>query len=240
MKNKSLISSFNNAINGVVYAIRTQRNLKIHSIAAVLVLVISLFYDLKKAELVGLFITITLVIFAEMLNTAVEVIVDIIVDEYHPKAKIVKDVAAGAVLVTAFNAVLVGYLIFFDRIEPTASNILNKISNTPMHMVFVGLIVTVITVFMIKAYNRKGTPLQGGMPSGHAAVSFAILTAIWLLAKDIMVFVLALVLSLLVVQSRVEAKIHNVFEVVVGALIGVLIILMLFQLVNIQFLVPGS
>lgn len=232
MKSKNMLDSFNNAINGVVYAVRTQRNMRVHCFAAIAILIVSLFYDLQRTEIITLFITITFVIFAEMLNTAIEEVVDIIVDEYHPRAKIVKDVAAGAVLVTAFNAVVVSYIVFFDRIEPTATSIMHKLSSSPGHIVFIGVMVTVFSILILKAYFRTGTPLQGGMPSGHAAISFSILTAIWILTNDIKIFTLALVLSLMVVQSRVEAKIHSLFEVIIGAFVGTLLMLLLFQLVN--------
>jgi len=238
LKNRNMIDSFNNAINGIIYAVRTQKNMKIHCAAAILILFLSLFYNLERAEITILFITITLVIFAEMVNTAIEAVVDIIVDEYHPRAKVAKDVAAGAALVTACNAVVVGYLIFFNKVAPTAESIMDKLNNTPMHIIFIALLITMICIIFVKAYFRTGTPLEGGMPSGHSALAFAILTSIWILTKDIKVFTLALVLSLLVVQSRVEAKIHNVMEVIIGAFIGVLVMLMLFQIINNYNLIP--
>jgi len=238
LKNRNLIDGFNNAINGIIYAVRTQKNMKIHCAAAIMVLFLSLFYNLERSEIITLFITITLVVFGEMVNTAVEAVVDIIVDEYHPIAKVAKDVAAGAVLIAAGNAVIVGYITFYDKVEPTAKSIMNKLDNTPMHIIFIALLITMICIIFVKAYFRTGTPLEGGMPSGHSALAFAILTGIWLLTKDIKIFTLALVLSLLVVQSRVEAKIHSIFEVVIGSFLGVLIMLMLFQIVNHYNLLP--
>lgn len=238
VKNRNMIDTFNNAINGIVYAVRTEKNMKIHCAAAILVLFLSLFFDLERFEVIVIIIAVSFVIFAEMVNTAVESVVDIIVDEFHPRAKVAKDVAAGAVVIAALNAVIVGYLIFFDKVEPTAVNIMGKLSNTPLHVVFIALLITMICIIVVKAYFRTGTPLQGGMPSGHSALAFAILTAIWIMTKDIKVFTLALVLSLLVVQSRVEAKIHNVVEVIIGAFLGVLIMLMLFQLINNHNLIP--
>lgn len=233
LRNKDMIESFNNAISGVVYAVRTQRNMKVHCFMAIIILVLSFFFDLQKSELLALFVSITFVIFAELVNTSIEAVVDIIVDEYHPRAKVAKDVAAGAVFITAFNALMVGYLIFYDKIEPTATSIMRKIHTTPMHIVFIGLIITLLSVLILKAYFNKGTPFQGGMPSGHAALSFSILTAICLLTDKLVIFILASVLSLLVVQSRVEAKIHNVYEVIVGSFVGIFIMLLLFKLVTI-------
>lgn len=238
MKNRNFIDAMNNAINGIIYAVRTQKSMKIDCVAAILVLFLSLFYDLQRVEMLVLFITISLVIMAEMINTSIEAVVDIIVDEYHPRAKIAKDVAAGAVTIAAFNAVIVGYAIFFHKVEPTAISIMDKINNSPSHIVFIGILITVILIIVFKAILNRGTPLEGGMPSGHSAIAFAILTSIWIITEDIMVFTLALILSLLVAQSRVEAKIHNVFEVVVGSFLGVLIMLMIFQIVNNYNLIP--
>jgi diacylglycerol kinase (ATP) len=114
MKIKKFTDSFNYAIEGIIYSIRTQRNMKIHMIAAILVLIFSLFFDFSKMEMLILFLTITLVIVLEMINTAIEATIDVMANYYHPLAKIAKNVAAGAVLVSAINAIVVGYLLFFE------------------------------------------------------------------------------------------------------------------------------
>ena len=102
---KKLLDSFNYAIEGMLYAVRTQRNMRIHMIAALLVLTACFFYDISKMELLILLITITMVITAELINTAIECTIDITTNYYHPLAKIAKNVAAAAVLVTAINAI---------------------------------------------------------------------------------------------------------------------------------------
>jgi diacylglycerol kinase (ATP) len=232
MRNRNMLDSFNNAISGIIYAIKTQRNMKVHFLMALAVLFFCLFFNISRGEMIALFITVAFVIFAELVNTAIEAVVDIAVNEYHSIAKIAKDVAAGAVFVTAFNAIIVAYLIFSDKVGPAASSVMQKISNKPTHIVFIGLLITLVCILILKAYFRKGTPFQGGMPSGHAALSFAVLTSIWMLAHDVKVFALALVLSLLVIQSRVETKIHSFFEVFFGAVVGTLIMLILFQIVG--------
>ncbi|MGL5478372.1 MAG: diacylglycerol kinase, partial [Clostridium sp.] len=114
MKLKKIVDSFNHAIDGVIYTVRTQRNMKIHMIATLLILASCLFFDVSKIEFLILAVTITMVIGAEMINTAIEAVVDMNTNYYHPLAKIAKNVAAGAVLLTAVNALVVGYLIFWD------------------------------------------------------------------------------------------------------------------------------
>src|SRR5262249_30132187 len=111
-RSPSLFQSFNHAAEGVVYAVRTQRNLWVHFGVAVIVLVAAVGFGASKLELAVLLLAITFVIVAELVNTAVEAAVDVASDEFHPTAKIAKDIAAGAVLVAALNAVAVGYLVF--------------------------------------------------------------------------------------------------------------------------------
>lgn len=107
------IKSFKFAIMGIIYCIKTQRNMQIHTLAAFLVLSIAYMAGINSTDLIALCITITLVLLAEMINTAVETTVDLYTKDYHPLAKIAKDVAAGGVLLTAVNAIIVGFVIFY-------------------------------------------------------------------------------------------------------------------------------
>lgn len=116
MKNKNLFESFKNAFYGIGHTIKSERNMKIHVFSTVAILLFSLFFKLSGIEFAIVCITVSLVLICELFNTAVEALVDIIVDGYHPKARIVKDVAAGAVLVAALLSVAVAYIIFFDRV----------------------------------------------------------------------------------------------------------------------------
>lgn len=116
MKNKNFFQSAKNASNGLLHAVRNERNMKFHVVVSAGVLLASYFFQLTRMELVVVCLTIGGVIACELFNTAIEGIVDIIVDVYHPKAKIIKDVAAGAVWLSAGVAVVIGYVIFFDRV----------------------------------------------------------------------------------------------------------------------------
>jgi diacylglycerol kinase (ATP) len=230
MKNRNFIDSFNNAINGIVYAIKFERNMKIHVTAAVLTLIFSLFYELSRIEFLIICLTIGLVIVCELFNTAVEVIVNIITEVYHPKAKIIKDVAAGAVLVSAFVSLIVAYFIFFDRVSNSLEIGIERVRQSPMHLTIIALIVTTILVIVMKAYSGKGTPFSGGMPSGHAAIAFSITTAVALWTDNIRITILFLIISILLIQSRLEGKIHNIVELIMGSLLGFLVTLLLFKL----------
>lgn len=115
MKNGNFLDALQNALNGIIYAITTQSNIKKQLVIAVAVMLISLFFDLNKAEFLCLMFTVVLIIVAEMINTAIETVVDLYTDLYHPKAKIAKDVGAGAVVLTAINALIVAYFLFFEK-----------------------------------------------------------------------------------------------------------------------------
>lgn len=230
MKFKKFTDSFNYAIEGIIYAIKTQKNMKIHMFIAIVVLVLSLFFNFTKLEMLILFFTITLVIVLEMINTAIEATIDVLANYYHPLAKIAKNVAAGAVLISAVNAVIVGYLLFFEKLKPITGTVLLRIKQSDTTVVFICLILVVLATIIIKAIYGEGTPLKGGMPSGHSALAFGAATAIALLVPDLLIITLCYFLAFLVAQSRVESKIHSLFEVVVGSLLGILVTILIFKL----------
>ncbi len=116
MKNRNPIESFNNAFQGIWYTIVNERNMKIHLVIGAIVILLSLWVRVSKIEFTILCLTIAMVICFELINTAVEVVVNIIVDVYHPKAKIIKDVSAGAVFVSAIFSLVIGLLILGDKI----------------------------------------------------------------------------------------------------------------------------
>jgi diacylglycerol kinase (ATP) len=111
MKNRTLWDSFRNAWAGIRYSLKTQRNIRIHLSAAIIVLVLSWLLEISKEDFLFIIIAIALVFTAEMVNTAVEKTVDLFMSTYHPLAKIAKNVAAGAVLVAAINAVIIGLVV---------------------------------------------------------------------------------------------------------------------------------
>lgn len=109
---KSLVRSFGYAFEGILHAIKYNRNLKIDLAAAVVVIILSVFFCATSFEMMILGIMILLVILSEMINTAIEEMVNLITNEHKREAKIAKDVAAGMVLMAAVGSVIVGILIF--------------------------------------------------------------------------------------------------------------------------------
>mgnify|MGYP000068607771 FL=1 len=237
IKNDNFFEAWGNATNGIIYSATTQRNIRIQLVLAVIVMVLSLFYGLNTAEFLCLLFAVFMVIFAELINTAIETVVDLFVDVYHPKAKISKDVAAGAVVLAACNALVVGYFIFFkeENLKAISDSIFNNMVKSPMHLAFVAIMLVVIAVISMKAGCSKKTERgelvkEGFVPSGQSAIAFAALTAIWLNSKDIVTFTLALILSILVVENRVGSNARTKAEIVFGACMGVLIVLLIYGL----------
>lgn len=111
---RSLLKSFSFALNGIKLCLKSERNFRIHTVAAFYVILFSFFYDLTLTQYAILIIAISVVIFAEMINTAVEFAIDLESQSFNMLAKNAKDVAAGAVFVTALGAVAVGIFLFFD------------------------------------------------------------------------------------------------------------------------------
>jgi diacylglycerol kinase len=111
MKKINRLQSFQHAFAGIWYTLRTQRNAQIHVGTGVCIVVLGLLLRIRLTEWATLALTMGFVIVSEMLNTSIEAAMDHATTEFHPQIKIVKDVAAGAVLVSAVTAVAVGLLI---------------------------------------------------------------------------------------------------------------------------------
>jgi diacylglycerol kinase (ATP) len=229
----TILDSFNYAFEGIIHALRTQRNMRIHFAIAVVVLILALVVNVSKIELIALLISITFVLVAEMINTALEGAIDVATTSFDPMAKLAKDIAAGAVLLSTINALAVGYLVFSGKVADRSARVLERVRDAPAELTIVALVVTVIIVIALKAWTGSGTPLHGGLPSGHAAVAFAAWIAATYVAGQshrFLVSSIALVMALLVAQTRIEAGVHSSTEVALGGLLGALTTLVLFQL----------
>ena len=220
-KPKGFIGSLNCAIEGILWAAKTQRHMLFHLVAAILVLVGALVLRLTLHEFALLALAITLVLFAELVNTAIEVVVDLVSPDFHPLAQRAKDVAAGAVLLASVGAVLLGYLAvsrFFFAAEASASQ---EFMRSTGNVAIISVVVVVLLVILAKARVGRGTPLHGGMPSGHAGVAFSIVTSVAFSDIGMLVILLAWFLAALVAQSRVLLGVHNLKEIIVGGLLGI-------------------
>ena len=221
MKPKNWVQRANVAIEGIIYAVKTQRHMRYHLFAALAALILGLVLNISRNEIILLCMSIVLVLVTEMLNTAIETTVDMISEEYHPMAKNAKDIAAGVVLIASIGALTLGYLILYPALKTAVTAENWHIRKTPYDVVaFVALAVVIILVIILKAFLGKGEPLRGGMPSGHAAVSFSIWTAAMYLTSSIPIILLTFLLAIMVSWSRWSSGIHRPIEVIAGALLG--------------------
>jgi diacylglycerol kinase (ATP) len=232
----SIIQSFNYAFEGVVAVLRRERNMRIHFAIAAVVLALAVVFDVTRLELIALILVIGFVLMTEMINTALEAAVDVATARFSPLAKIAKDVSAGAVLIASITAVAIGYLVFVEHITGPSQRLITRVRDAPVNPTIGALVLTIFVVIAIKAISGRGTPLRGGIPSGHAALAFAGWIAITFIAADfehrLLVSIIGLIMAILVAQTRVESGIHSTFEVVVGALVGSLVSLLIFQVLT--------
>ena len=231
-RSPTLFHSFEYAFEGIVHVLRTQRNMRIHFAVAVIVLVIAIWENVTKADLIALLLAIAFVLITEMINTAIEGAIDVATTEFDPLAKLVKDISAGAVLIAAINAVAVAYLVFSGKAAVRTSKLIDRVRDQPGELTIAAFIIVIIAVIAIKAATGRGTPLRGGLPSGHAALAFAAWIAITYAAGPdhrFLVSTIALLAALLVAQTRVESGVHSSVEVLLGGMLGALLTLAIFQ-----------
>jgi diacylglycerol kinase (ATP) len=228
-----ILESFNYAFEGVIHVLRTQRNMRIHFVIAAAVLIAAVSVGVGRLELIALLISISFVLIAEMLNSALEAGIDVATTSFDPLAKLAKDIAAGAVLIATVNAVAVGYLVFSEKIVNRSSRLIERLRDAPAELTLIALVLTIIVVLATKAYTGRGTPLRGGLPSGHAAVAFGGWMAITQVVGDsrhwFLITSLTFLMALLVAQTRVESGVHSFLEVTYGGLLGSLAVLVMFQ-----------
>lgn len=225
MKPTRFIDSVNCAIEGIIHTARTQKHMRGHFIAALFIFPLVLVLGVTETEFILISLSICLVLFAELMNTAVEAVVDLVTTEFHPLAKTAKDVAAGAVLVASIGAAVMGYLVLSKYIFPIYKEALGVVGNPSEMGILVSLLTVVIVVVILKALSGKGTPLEGGLPSGHAAVAFSVATVVSITTQDPLISLLTIALAVMVSHSRLLLSIHSLREVMLGAVTGISITL---------------
>ncbi len=113
---EKFLKGFYFAFNGIKYAFRTQLNFRIHGFLALIVIFLSYFLEIALYEWLWIIFAIALVLIVELINTAIETLVDLVSPEFNVKAGLIKDISAAAVLIAAFFAVLIGFIILFPKI----------------------------------------------------------------------------------------------------------------------------
>ena len=230
MQTRNFVESFNAAVEGFIYVLKTERNMRVHFLTAFFIILFGVYLSFSMFEVLILATTITLVLAAEMINTAIEHIVDMIKSEIHPIARLVKDIGAGVVLLTTINAAIVGYALFARKVPFSIDVEMARIRQSPWHITFLAVILVFGLSIIGKLIFHRGTPLRGGMPSGHSAVAFSIWTAIAFMTTNSVVVALSFVMAFLIARHRIKDAIHSFWEVLAGAALGILVTILVFQI----------
>ena len=133
-------------------------------------------------------------------------------------------------MLTAINSVFIGYLIFWDKINNFSFEVINKIKQSNPYMAFVILVMVMIVTVITKAIYGEGTPLRGGMPSGHSTISFSIATIISFIASEPIIIGLSFFMAFIVAQSRVDTGVHSLKEVIFGAVLGTVLTIIILKI----------
>ena len=219
----------NNAINGIMQAAKTQRHLKFHLLAAFSVLLFCFTLGLSKIEFAVIALVTLLVIVAEMFNSALEAAVDLSTRESSELARTAKDIAAGAVLVSAVGSLVIAFLILGPHIAGLWMGHYSIPSHTAANIAVLAVIMIMLMVILIKAHFGRGFPLRGGFPSGHSASAFSLWTSLLHVTANPWLIACGFLAALLVAASRMRLKIHTFRDVFFGALLGSAVTLVLFR-----------
>ncbi len=229
-KNKTFFTAYKHALDGVIRAFKTERNLRIDYVIGLFVLICSLFFDFTKTEFACLCLTIGFVIFSEMINSTVEYIVDLITDKYDDRAKAAKDIAAGGVLISSVVAVIVAFFLFADKLTMATTSVIATIFSSNIYILFTIIFAVIILAVILKGFIGKGSNYSMAYPSARVALAFGLTTYVYIITKSILVGGVALILSIIIAQIRIEnTKIRPIY-MIISAIIGVLVVLIIYQI----------
>ncbi|TVY09648.1 diacylglycerol kinase family protein [Paenibacillus cremeus] len=221
--------SFRYAYEGVKYALATQRNMKFHFFAALIVLLLALFLGLTKVDLLFILLSVTLMIVTELINTAVEKAVDLAMPDIHPLAKIAKDVAAASVLVSAAFAAVTGMIVFYDPIDRLFESARTAQGHSfTAGAVWVLLSLVALSVIVVETrFSAKGRWVK---PSLLTAVAFAVATLITCTVKETLPALLGFFLAGLLMLVLYDKRTRGFGSLWLGALLGSFITILAYYL----------
>ena len=220
---QKFLKGFDYAYEGLVWAINHEKNMKFHLLALAILLVASLFFNLSRVEMITLVFAVCFVLGFELINTAIEQAVNLAsAGKYSPFAKASKDLSAAATFIAALNAIFVAYLIFFDKFIDFYNSVFIRITRKPSHLAVITISLVIVVTIFLKGlfYQGHGTAFKGGFVSGHTSLAFCASTIGIFLVDDPLVKFMFLILALVVAESRYEANIHSIPEIIRGAILG--------------------
>lgn len=230
-KNKSFFIAMGHALDGIIRAFKTERNLRIDYFIGLIVLILSLFFNFTKTEFACLCLTIGFVIFSEMINSTVEYIVDLITDKYDDRAKAAKDIAAGGVLISSTVAVVVAYFLFMDKLKYATTSVLTSILQSRSHMFFTIAFAIILLTVILKGIFGKHYKYSKAFPSARVTLAFGSTMYLYLMTKSLFVAGVALLLSVMICQLKNEEDKSNIYHLVFSAALGIIVVLAIYQLV---------
>lgn len=216
-----MLLSFGYALEGLKYTIVTQRNMRAHFLVSLIVLLLGLYLPLNKVEVLILFLCIAMVLFAELINTVMETIVDMVTQEYHPLAKVAKDVAAGAVLLTVGLAIIVGISIFYPYLQSLFIGVIGE----PTYTSSVGLAGIIAFVFfltlILKGWLHR-IKWHQYEPSMTTSIAFCIAAMISLTIGKVIIVLLVYLLATMIMTTRYRMK-SDWTPILWGAFLGTIV-----------------
>jgi diacylglycerol kinase (ATP) len=233
MRARNIGESFRFAASGLLEVLRRHAHARAQFLLGSLVLIGGYAVGATPLQMAALVAAVALVILAETLNSAIEMAVNLASPEYSAMAKAAKDMAGAGVMVASTAAVAIGALVFTHTrlVQRTLGATLPARSGY-VEAVIVGVIVVILLVAVVKAKWGGGTLLEGGAASLHSGVAVFLAVAIWYLGASVASGILGTILAGLVCQSRIQAGIHSIAEVIWGAGLALVLGTGLFQLLT--------
>lgn len=220
---QKFLKGFDYAYEGLVWAINHEKNMKFHLLILAILLVGSLFFNLSRVEMITLVFAVCFVLGFELLNTSIEQAVNLASGgKYSSFAKASKDLSAAATFIAALNALFVAYMIFFDKFLDFYNSVFVRITRRPSHLAVITIALVIVVTIFLKGvfYEGHGTAFKGGFVSGHTSLAFCIASIGILLVDEPLVRLMFAGLAVIVAESRYEADIHSIPEIIRGAILG--------------------
>ncbi len=231
VKNKNFITALHHSVDGIIKAFKTERNLRIDYFCAVCVLLAGIVLGLNKTEFVCLCLTVGFVIFSEMINSVAEYIVDLVTDKYDDRAKAAKDIAAGGVLISSSISVIVAYFLFADKLQNATTSVLNAIISSNTNILFTIIFMIVVLVIILKGLFGRGEEYAHSGPSLKIALAFGLTTYACIITRSFLVGIVCGILSLMIFGMKVTHTKASKINMIYSALLGIIIVLFVYQLV---------
>ena len=231
-KSRDLLASVGYALDGIVYAVRHERNVKIHFVSAVAVLILCLVLPLEPLGVLMVLGATSLVLVAELMNTAIESVVNMAIQGHHPLARIAKDVAAAAVLVSAFFSLGVAWYVLLPSLAQASLELQGpfweRAARAPVPLAWLAATLVVLALVVALAVSHRGPFPPGRLVLGHAALAFGVSAAVVAVTRDPLATLLALPFSAMVSRKHVHTGLHRWPHVLGGAALGSALSLSLF------------